>query len=213
MAEVEETEIKEDVEFKEETELTKHIHYVNKRRASNTNSADFDLDGSLLQLINTNSRELRIGLVSLILLAWAGLMIPYDIAGADIHADFVNDRTVFETSLYMWLIGHCAVVICSLSCILTLKFYKSNPYLINTQLILIFTGSFLQVIIQQYTNTHTYAQIYICHVRLWVLYSLHTHFVRMRGRLQMTYYGVHVSVNAMVYICSTTHHLSLIWDL
>ena len=175
MAEVEETEIKEDVEFKEETELTKHIHYVNKRRSSNTNSADFDLDGSLQQLINTNSRELRIGLVSLILLAWACLMIPYDIAGADIHADFVNDRTVFETSLYMWLIGHCAVVICSLSCILTLKYYKSNPYLINTQLILIFTGSFLQVTVQQYSNTHKY--IYVmsgcgcCALCIFILYE------------------------------------------
>ena len=134
----------------EETEI-EELHFVNKRMneaAENGSDSDDEFiggneDSAFKTMID--SRSFRHGLVSVILLIWASLMLPYDINGAVIHGEYVLDRTMFESALILWLIGHLSCIISCILSLITFKYFKHNQYIQIIQLLLIMLSSCLQV--------------------------------------------------------------------
>ena len=67
-----------------------------------------------------NSRPFRKGLVCSILLLWALLMLPYDITAYASHPEYTVARTAFRAAMYLWLIAHLLVTVCTIACLFEL---------------------------------------------------------------------------------------------
>eukprot|EP01084_Bolivina_argentea_P161849 281690_1 len=126
--------------------MTDESELVDKRCEHTINDASFTEEESFTNKVDARSREIRICIVSIILIVWALLMIPYDINGSIIHGDYVRDRNMFLSALYIWLIGHLSVILSSFVSIITIKYCINKEWVINIQLLLIFSGSCLQVL-------------------------------------------------------------------
>eukprot|EP01084_Bolivina_argentea_P284399 487412_1 len=123
--------------------IDEHINISNINRMNSNTDAP---TSSFKKTICKHSKSIRIGLVSSILLLWASLMIPYDIYGSLILGEYVWDHNMFLASLYIWLIAHICVILCSISSLITLKYWQHTQWIPNAQLLLIMSATALQII-------------------------------------------------------------------